>query len=130
MGGCKTVLDQKRYNWRHDSILAVLLDFIKIAKNKKMHCDIEGYMNPPVIIGEENRPDMIVTQNESTIFVLELTVGFETNIDLNTKRKANKYKEMLKPFENKFEKVNFVNLSMGVLGVVGAHSSILMFLIK
>ena len=64
-------------------------------------------MNPAVITGEENRPDMNVTQTESTIFVLELTVGFETNIGLNTKRKANKYKEMLKSLENKFEKVNF-----------------------
>ena len=50
-------------------------------------------MNPSVITEEENRPDVIVTQNESTIFVLELTVGFETNIDPNTKRKANKYKQ-------------------------------------
>ena len=31
-----------------------------------------------------------------------LTVGFETNM----KRKANKYKEMLKSLENKFEKRN------------------------
>ena len=81
-------------------------------------------MNPAVITGEENRPDMNVTQTESTIFVLELTVGFETNIGLNTKRKANKYKEMLKSLENKFEKVNFGNLSMGVLSIVGAHSSV------
>ena len=81
-------------------------------------------MNPAVITGEENRPDMIVTQTESTIFVLELSVGFETNIGLNTKRKANKHKEMLKSLENKFEKVNFGNLSMGVLGTVEAHSSV------
>ena len=37
---------------------------------------------------------MIVTQNEPSIFALELTIGFETNIDLNTKWKANKYKEI------------------------------------
>ena len=67
---------------------------------------------------------MILTQNESTIFVLELTVGFETNIDLNTKQKANKYKEMLKSLENIFEKVNFINLSMPALGIVGVHSNI------
>ena len=67
---------------------------------------------------------MIVIQNESTIFVLELTVGFETNTDLNTKRKANKYKEMLKSLENKFEKVNFINLSMGTLCIVGVHSNV------
>ena len=105
-------------------ILAELLNFIKTAKNIKIHCDIEGYMNPSVITSEENRPDIIATENESTIFVLELTVGFETNIDLNTKRKAKKYKEMLKSLENDFEKVNFVNLSMGVLCIVGAHSCV------
>ena len=62
-------------------------------------------MNPST--GTENRPDVIAVQNESTIFVLELSVGFETNSDINTKRKANKYKEMLKSLKNKFEKVNF-----------------------
>ena len=105
MGGCKTALHEKRYNWRHDSILAVLLNFIKTAKTIKIRCDIEGHMNPSVITGEENLPNMIVTQNESTVFVLELSVGFETNIDLNTKRKV-------------------VNQLMGALGIVGAHSSI------
>ena len=99
------------------------MNFIKTNKIK-IHCDIEGYINPLVIIGDENRPDMIVTQNKSTIFVLELTVGFETNLDYNTKLKASKYREMLKSPENKFEKVNFVNLSMGALGIVGAHSSV------
>ena len=124
VGGCKTAIEEKWYNWRHDSILAVLLNFIKTSKNIKIHCRIEGYMNPSVIIGEENRCDMIVTQNELTIFVLELTVGFTIKVDLNTKQKANKYREMLKSLENKFEKVDFVNLSMGALGIAGIHSSL------
>ena len=120
MGGCKATLDEKWYNWRHDLILAVLLNFIKTAKNIKIHCDIEVYMNPSVIKTE----NIIVTENESTIFVLELTVGFETNIDLNTKRKAKKYKEMLKSLENEFEKVIFFSQSMGGLCIVGAHRCI------
>ena len=100
------------------------MNFIKGAKNIKIRCDIEGYMKPSVITGVGNRPDIIVTQNESTIFVLELTVVFETNVDLNTKRKANKYKEMLKSLENKSEKANFVNFSMGALGIVRGHSNV------
>ena len=35
VGGCKTALDEKRYNWRYDSILAVLLNFIKRDKKTK-----------------------------------------------------------------------------------------------
>ena len=124
VGGCKTALDQKRYNWRHDSILAVLLNVIKTAKKHKntmRHCRL---YEPISNYRRRKSSWRVVTQNESTIFVIELTVGFETNIDLNTKRKANKYKEILKSLEKKFEKVNFVNLSMGVLGIVGAHSSV------
>ena len=56
VGGCKTKLDVKRYN---DSILAVLSNFIKTAKNIKIHSDIEGYMNPSIITAAKNRPDMI-----------------------------------------------------------------------
>ena len=100
------------------------MNFIKRARNIAIRCEIERYMKPSVITGEENHPDIIVTQNESTIFVLELTVVFETNIDLNTKRKANKYKEMLKSLENKFEKANFVNFSMGTLGIVRAQNNV------
>ena len=49
VGGYKTSLDKKRNNWRHDSIVAVLLNFIKTAKNIKIHSDIEGYMNQNIL---------------------------------------------------------------------------------
>ena len=80
MGGCITSLNEKRYNWRHDSILSVISNFVNSARNIDFYCDIEGYINPSVITGTESRPDMIVILNESTVFVLELTVGFETNV--------------------------------------------------
>ena len=70
MRGCKTALDKKRYNGRHDSILAVLSNFIKTANNIKIHRDIEFYANPSVITGAENCPDMIVTKNESQYLLL------------------------------------------------------------
>ena len=47
------------------------------------------YMNLSIITGGENRPDMIVTQSDSTIFALKSSLGFENNIDLKTKWKAN-----------------------------------------
>ena len=31
---------------------------------------------------------------------------------------------MLESLENKYEKVNFINLSMGALGIVGVHSNV------
>ena len=46
-------------------------------------------MNLSIITGGENCPDMIVTQSDSTIFALKSSPGFENNIDLKTKWKAN-----------------------------------------
>ena len=46
-------------------------------------------MNLSIITGGENRPDMIVTQSDSMIFALKSSLGFENNIDLKTKWKAN-----------------------------------------
>ena len=120
VGGCITSLNEKRYNGRHDSILSVISNFVNSTRNIDFYCDMEGYINPSVITRTENRPDMIVILNEFTIFVLELTVGFETNIEINIKRKWVKYDEMLKHLDRRFSKVNFINLSMGALGIVGS----------
>ena len=61
--GCITPLNEKRYNWRHDSILSVISNLVNSARNIDFYCDIEGYINPSVITGTENRPDMIVILN-------------------------------------------------------------------
>ena len=41
------------------------------------------------------------------MYVLELTVGFEPNIEKNAKRKNDKYKELLKSMEKDYHKCNF-----------------------
>ena len=124
VGGCITSLNEKRYNWSHDSILSVISNFVNSARNIDFYCDIEGYINPSVITGTKNRPDTILILNESTIFVLELTVGFETNIEINIKQKRVNYNKMLKHLDRRFSKVNFINLSMGTLGIVGVNTQI------
>ena len=55
--------------------------------------------------------------------ILELTVGFETNMKKNTERKGNHYKELISRLNNTY-KVRFVNLSMGGIGVIGKDSNL------
>ena len=49
---------------------------------------------------------------------MELSVGFETNIERNSANKANRYKNRLET-KLSFEKVTCVNLSMGALRIYG-----------
>ena len=55
--------------------------------------------------------------------ILELTVGFETNIQKNTERKGNHYKDLITRLNTTYQ-VRFVNLSMGAIGVIGKDSNL------
>ena len=89
IGGCKTALLESRYNWRHDS---VLLNIYKTIKSQGLHVsvDIEGYPNPSIIAGDEQRPDFAIVKSDN-LSLLEPTVGFETNIKKSFDRKAKRY---------------------------------------
>ena len=49
--------------------------------------DIEDYLNPTIITGDEQRPDFAVVKDDK-LLLLELTVGFEKNIKKNFDRKS------------------------------------------
>ena len=49
--------------------------------------------------------------------MVELTVGYETNLENNVKREKAKYRELVRQLDENFNEVNFVNLSMSYLGI-------------
>ena len=60
VSGCKVHLQQGRYTWRHNSILATLLRSIDGMRNLKVFADIPGYPCPTVVTGTLKRPDIII----------------------------------------------------------------------
>ena len=60
---------------------------------------------------------MLLTLGNKCIYVLELTIGFESNLVNNEKRKRVKYKHLINVLHNSYVKVKFVNLSISALGV-------------
>ena len=64
------------------------------------------------------------------MYVLELNVGFESNMEKNGKQKNDKHKELLKSMEKDYTSVTFINLSMGSLGIIGKDSINLLKLLK
>ena len=52
-----------------------------------------------------------------SLYILELTVGYESNLRTNAERKKQKYRELVQQLTNDYEKVNFVNLSISALGI-------------
>ena len=64
--------------------------------------------------------------NNATVYVMELTFGFEFNIKLNSDSKANKYHTLIGSLQKSYSTVKFVNLSMSALGIFGTSSESLL----
>ena len=60
--------------------------------------------------------------NNASVYVLELTVGFESNIKINRDRKAVKYHPLIANLHRSYWTVKFINLSMSALGILGTSS--------
>ena len=114
---------QSRYNWRHDSFLLNIYKTIK-SQGLQAFVDIEVYPNPSIITGDEQQPDFAIVKSDNLLLLLELTVGFETNIEKNFDRKAKRYQHLLAELSNKY-KVYYVNLSLGAIGIIGNNSLIM-----
>ena len=82
-----------------------------------LYVDIPGFLNPSIVTGDKYRPDLLLTTKDNCLYILELTVGYETNLRNNIKRKQEKYKEVTKEQKKHFKSVEFISLSISALGV-------------
>ena len=61
--------------------------------------------------------------NNASVHVLELTVGFESNIKINSDhRKATKYRPLINHLHSSYSTITFVNLAMSAIGILGTSS--------
>ena len=118
IASCKEYLDQGRYTWRHNSVLSFIARTLSSVKDVSLYVDLDGWESPCVITGMELRPDLLAVKG-ATLYIMELTVGFEANIEKNAARKEAKYRELSHRLNDEYDKINFVKLSMSSIGVFG-----------
>ncbi len=94
-------------------------------ERSKIYVDLPGFISPSVITGDELRPDLLLTIENKIVYILELTVGFETNLKTNSDRKHEKYLTLITDQENVYDEVKFVNVSISSLGVFGESTNTL-----
>ena len=67
---------------------------------------------------------------DNSLYVLELTVGFETNINITSDRKTDNYKPLLLDLKPQYHEINLINISMGSLGILESSSDSLLYMMK
>ena len=117
VAGCQSYLEC--FTWRHNSILNFLAKTLQSTNVAQLYADLPGFKCPSIITGDTFRPDLLLLTPNKSLYVVELTVGFETNLHNNVDRKNAKYLCLIKDLRQsrKFTSVNFVNLSVSSLGV-------------
>ena len=123
IAGCKVYLDQGRYTWRHNSASNFLATSFQAINGSSLYADLPGFLSPSIITGDQLRPDLLLKTKENCPYVLELTMGFETNLNCNAVRKSEKYATLVSDLKCQFKSVSFVNLSISSLGIFGNSCS-------
>ena len=59
---------------------------------------MQNFKTPSVLTGDDKRPGIVVMKGK-TCMILELTVGFATNLLKNSKWKLGNYKDLVKRLE-------------------------------
>ena len=122
LNDCPVALQLRRFNCRHDSVLNMIVDFIKshLPPNTNIMADLPGttYQYPSHIGTTDLRPDIVLWKDTpKEVTILELTICFETSYEAAAQRKVTKYLE-LKEALNKGYKANVVTLEVGSRGFI------------
>ena len=111
-------ISTKAASQRHDSALNFLVSSLLCLKHSTCYVDLPQYLLPCFVTGEDLRPDMLISSSD-TLYVIELSVGFEANLNNSVSRKFEKYRYIFHNLESKYRLVKFVNLSISSLGISG-----------
>ena len=69
--------------------------------------------------GDQLRPGVLLSIGKTTLYMIELTVGFETSLNSNAERKHEKYQQPIRDLSSDFHNIKFIILSLSSLGIFG-----------
>ena len=96
-----------------------------------IYADLPSFPSPCLITGDAFRPDLIFyNKHDNKLHILELTVGFESNLKIISDRKLSKYRPLLPSLSTSYQEINFINMSMSALGVLESSCDSLFKLLK
>ena len=111
-------------------IIHFLVTSFLFIQNSLLYADIPGFISPSALAGESLRPDLLSVTPDKCLYIIELTVGFETNLGNNSHRSQLKYKTLIREQQQTLNEVNYVHLSMSTLGVFDQHTSNFLHMLK
>ena len=82
-----------------------------------IHADIPEFQNPSIQTGNVYLPDLLLVTPDKSLYIIELTVGYKTNLHKNVVGKRENYGDIVREQSKLFYSVKFINLSISSLDV-------------
>ena len=95
----------------------------------KLFSDLPGNLSPTIISGDSFKLDPVILPSHC-LYVLQLIIGYKSNLDANLIRKEKKYRQLILELRSQYKDVFVVNLSMGALGVISNSSNSFLDMMK
>ena len=95
VAGCKSYLEEGRYTSRHNSTLQILANYFRASPGTSLYVDLPCFHSPFIITGDKFHPDLVFVSPDNKIYILELTVDFETNLEVKAECKRAKYRSLM-----------------------------------
>ena len=69
---------------------------MQTVSESSLYADLPGYRSLSIVTGDTYRPHLLPSKSTGVLYIVELTVGFESNLHKNVERKKLKYKELIR----------------------------------
>ena len=118
----------RRFNARHDAVLEVIASFIAqhLPESYKVTADLpryQPYVFPLHIATTDQRPDIVVwSDTVQEVWVIELTVCFETRYEEAHNLKVNRYADLMEQIDDSTYSGSLVTLEVGSRGFLSLPS--------
>ena len=120
---CPTALKQHRYTWRHNSILVTIIHHLKVLTGPDIQlyadCPDSG-LNCTSTLFRSLRPDVVLIYR-SEVYVIELTVPYETNCLIAKRRKEERYRNLKEELMINCDSFDVITLEVTTLGFVSKN---------
>ena len=120
---CPTALKQHRYTWRHNSILVTIIHHLKVLTGPDIQlyadCPDSG-LNCTSTLFRSLRPDVVLIYR-SEVYVIELTVPYETNCLIAKRRKEERYRNLKEELRINCDSFDVITLEVTTLGFVSKN---------
>ena len=118
---CRVAREERRFNPLHNTILSLIVDLLSAntSSTAQLSSDLGSYAFPQHVVATHLCPDIVWWDNiAKKIFLIELTVCFESSFKHAAERKTTKYLDVLARARSSGYRGQVITLEIGSWGII------------